>query len=74
MAESAHADVHLMAVEESAPVAMLSPLTEEGPFQLRCMTLFSSQMKALQQQGGILQSTDIDLSLLKQRELYDCFP
>ena len=40
VAESAHADVHLTAVEESAPVAMLSPLTEEGPCQLRCTTVF----------------------------------
>lgn len=38
MAESAHTEVHLMAVKESSPMSMLSSLTEEGHFQLTCMT------------------------------------
>lgn len=38
MAGSAHADVHLMAVKESSPMSMLLPLTEEGHFQLLCVT------------------------------------
>lgn len=48
--ESAHAGA-----KESSPMSVLSPLTEEGHFQITCMTLFSRPVKTLQQKGGIFR-------------------